>query len=142
MYSEFDDAVEAFRKAQQAFVQGDPRPTLECYSRRDDVTLANPLGPPQVGPAAVAEAACAAAALLRDGSILGYEEVARYATDNLGYVVQLEQSEARLPGSETMHSIALRATLVFRREDVGWKIVHRHADPITTPRPITTAIES
>lgn len=142
MYSEFDDAVEAFRKAQQAFVQGDPQPTLECYSRRDDVTLANPLGPPQVGPAAVAETICAAAALLKDGSILGYDEVARYATDDLGYVVQLERTEARLPGSETMHSIALRATLVLRREEDGWKIVHRHADPITTPRPITTAIES
>jgi hypothetical protein len=30
-------------------------------------------------------------------------------------------------------------TTIFRREDDAWKIAHRHADPITTPRPIESA---
>lgn len=142
MHTKFDDAVEAFRKAQEAFTRGDPRPCLDCYSRRDDVTLANPLGPTQVGPTAVAETAAAAAAQLRDGSLLGYEEAARYATDDLGYVVAIERTEARLAGSETTSPIALRTTTIFRREDDGWKIVHRHADPITAPRRIDSVIET
>jgi hypothetical protein len=25
-------------------------------------------------------------------------------------------------------------TTIFRREDGAWRIVHRHADPITSPR--------
>lgn len=142
MNSNFDDAVEAFHKAQEAFIQGDPQPCLECYSRRDDVTLANPLGIPQVGPAAVAEMAAAAAAQLRDGSNLGYDEVARYATDDLGYVVAIERTEARLGGGESVSPIALRTTTVFRREDDGWKIVHRHADPITAPRDVSSIVET
>lgn len=86
--SGFDEAVEAFRRAQSAFALGDPEPVLELYSRRDDVTLANPLLPPQIGPAAVGKAAAAAAAQIRDGSIRGYEEVSRYSTSELGYVVR------------------------------------------------------
>jgi ketosteroid isomerase-like protein len=41
-----------------------------------------------------------------------------------------------------MTAISLRATIIFRREEDTWRIVHRHADPITTPRPISTVIET
>lgn len=142
MYSEFDDAVEGFRKALDALVQGDPQPSLEFWSRRDDVSLANPLGPPVVGPAAVTATATAAAALLSDGVILGFEEVSRVVTGDLGYVMQIERTEARLAGSETMSKFALRVTMILRREDDGWKIVHRHADPITAPRPVSSVVET
>ena len=140
--SGFDDAVEAYRQALESFVTGDPQPALEFFSRRDDVTLANPLGPPRVGYADVAAAAAEGAAMLRDGSLLGVEEVSRYSTPDLGYVVQIERTQARLPGSEDMARIALRVTMIMRREGETWKVAHRHADPITTPRPISTAVES
>ena len=55
--SSFDDAVEAFRQAQVSFLNGDPDPAMKLYSQRDDVTLANPLGPPRRGPAEVTRAA-------------------------------------------------------------------------------------
>jgi ketosteroid isomerase-like protein len=37
--------------------------------------------------------------------------------------------------------ISLRVTTVFRREDGVWKIVHRHADPITDARPIQSVTQ-
>ena len=140
--SSFDPTVEAFRQAQLSFLNGDPTPAMEFYSGCDDVTLANPLGPPRRGPANVARAVADAAAQVSDGSIRGFEEVSRYSTDDLGYIVQIERTQARLAGNGTMTPITLRATIIFRREEDTWKIVHRHADPITTPRPISTVIES
>jgi ketosteroid isomerase-like protein len=139
--SDFDGAVEAYRQALDAFVKGDPKPAMKFWSRRDDVTLANPIGPPRLGPAEVDKAIEEAAANFKDGSIRAFEEVSRYSTPDLGYVVQLERTEARLAGSENMTPFALRATIIFRREGDTWKVAHRHADPITTARPISTLIE-
>ena len=141
-YSDFDSAVEGFRQALHSYVKGDPRPALECFSRREDVTLANPLGPARRGPVEVDKAGEEGASLLRDGSIRGFEEVSRYSTSDLGYVVQVERVQARFPGNEDMVPFALRVTMIFRREEDTWKVAHRHADPITTARPISTVIET
>ena len=140
--SDFDGAVEAFRKALRTYVTGDPIAVMKLFSRREDVTLANPLGPPRRGPAEVDAAAADGAAMLRDGSVRGFEEVTRYSTPDLGYVVQIERTQARLPDVDKIVPIALRVTMVFRREGASWKVAHRHADPITSPRPVSTTIES
>ena len=94
------------------------------------------------GPAAVDKAIAEAAAQLRDGAIRGFEELSRYSTSDLGYVVQLERTQARVGESDDMVPFTLRATMIFRREGDAWKVAHRHADPITTARPITTIMET
>jgi ketosteroid isomerase-like protein len=140
--SDFDRAIEGYRRALHAYVTGDPGPVTEFFSRWEDVTLANPLGPPRIRPAEVDQAIVEGAAYLRDGSVRGFEEVSRYSRPDLGYVVQLERTQARLPGSEDMVPFTLRVTMIFRREGDTWKVAHRHADPITTARPISTVIET
>jgi hypothetical protein len=47
--SDFDGAVEAYREALVPYLRGDPTLVTEFFSRSDDVTLANPLGPPRRG---------------------------------------------------------------------------------------------
>jgi ketosteroid isomerase-like protein len=37
--------------------------------------------------------------------------------------------------------VTLRVTSIFRPEDGTWKILHRHADPITTPQPAESVIQ-
>ena len=139
----FDRAIEAFRTALEPYMKGNAEPVLDLVSRAADVTLANPLGPPVRGSADVRRAASQGAAMLRDGSVRGFEEIVRYSTPDLGYVVQIERTQARFEDTgTTMNPIALRVTIIFRREGETWRVVHRHADPITIARPITTAIES
>ena len=138
-HADFSAAVDAYRQALNAFVKGDGRPVLEHFSRRDDVTLANPLGPPRLGRADVEQAVEAAAANFEDGS-LRFEDLSRYVTADLGYVVYLERAEVRLAGSDEMVPSTLRVTMIFRREGDTWKVAHRHADPITTTQPISTIL--
>jgi ketosteroid isomerase-like protein len=136
---EVDRLIAAYREALKAFVNGDPVPAASLFSARDDVTLANPLGPPRRGRAEVDNAIRAAAANFRSGSVQ-FEEVSRVVTPELAYVVQLERTEGTLVGRDDVVKIPLRVTMVFRPEGDGWKVVHRHADTITTERSITTAV--
>ena len=138
---DFDEFVETYRQASAAIVTGDSRPVLELFSEHDDVTLANPLGPPRRGRAEVEKATSAAAANFTGGSGW-FEEVSSYHTADLGYTVELEHFDVQLAGSEKPASTTLRVTTVFRRETDSWKVVHRHADPITTARAVETILDA
>ena len=144
---ELKGVIEAFREALRTYVRGDPVPAASFFSDRDDVTLNNPVGPPRRGPGEVRNATLEAGANFQEGGTVrfeevssAFEEVSRYATPDLAYVVQIERHEGRLVSGDPI-VIALRVTLIFRPEDGTWKIVHRHADPITTARPISTTFE-
>ena len=97
--ADFRAAVDVYRQALNTFFKGDGRPVLEHFSRRDDVTLANPLGPPRLGRADVEKAVEAAAANFEDGSVR-FEDLSSYATEDLGYVFYLERADVRLVGSD------------------------------------------
>jgi ketosteroid isomerase-like protein len=62
-------------------------------------------------------------------------------TPKLAYIVQIEQLKAKVGARMAITPFALRTTMIFRPEDGGWKIVHRHADPITTPEPAESVIQ-
>ena len=141
MAESLEATVEEYHRALTAFVAGDCSLQEALYSRRGDVTLANPLGPPVRGFEAVSQALRSAVAQLRDGEIVGVERVAEGASDDLAYTVEIERSRAKFGGAEQASSSSLRVTTIFRREDDGWRLVHRHADPITTRRPIESVIE-
>jgi ketosteroid isomerase-like protein len=67
--------------------------------------------------------------------------VAKYATPGLAYVVQIERVKAKVGAREDITPFALPTTMVFRPEEGTWKVVHRHADPITTPHPVESVIQ-
>ncbi len=137
---ELDAAIEQFRQAQEALVAGDPEPVKPLHTRRDDVTLANPLGPVRRGWAEVEDAIDQAAANFRGGGGVRYEEVSRYVTPEIAYVVRVERTETKIGGQEELSPVSLRVTMIYRREGDSWKIVHRHADPITAARPAESII--
>jgi ketosteroid isomerase-like protein len=137
-----DEVREQYHRALEAFVRGDPEPVKRLWSRRDDVTLANPLGPPARGWDAVSHTADRAASLLADGEAFSVDCISMYATTDLAYELQIERCRVKVGGAEEAAPSALRATNVFRREEDGWRIVHRHADPITEERPVESITQS
>ena len=139
--SDLAQVIEEYHRALEAFVKGDPEPNKKLFSRGDEVTLANPLGPPARGWNQVEATLDRAASLLREGEPISFERISEYATADLAYILEIERTRAKAAGADEMSPISLRVTTIFRREDDGWRIVHRHADPITSPRPIESALE-
>jgi ketosteroid isomerase-like protein len=127
--------MEDDHQALDAFVKGDPEPKKRMFSRRDDVTLANPFGPPARGWNQVEQTLERASSQLREGEPIRFERISEYATADLAYIVEIERTRMKVGGANEPAQVSLRATTIFRREDGEWKIVHRHADPITAPRP-------
>jgi ketosteroid isomerase-like protein len=136
-----DQLIEHYQLALGEFVKGNPEPVKKLYSHRDDVTLANPLGPPARGWEQVAATVERAASNFRDGEMVGFETIAKYVTPELAYAVWLERASVKMGGMEDFAPSTLRVTMVFRPEDGNWKVVHRHADPITTAQPAESVIQ-
>jgi ketosteroid isomerase-like protein len=132
---DLDQVLERWHLAQDEFVKGNPEPVKQMWSHREDVSVANPYGPPVRGWDEVIKVVEHAASVRRDGKAAGYEVVAKGVTAELAYVVQIERAESKIGEREDVTPYAVRATNIFRPEDGEWKIVHRHADPITTAQP-------
>ena len=138
---DLDDMLEQFKQAGQEFVKGSPKPVQELFSHREDVSLANPFGPPARGWEQVAKAQERGASVFRDGEIYDFESVAKYVTPELACILWIERTNAKVGGAEDITPCDLRVTMALRPEDGIWKVVHRHADPITTARPAESAIQ-
>jgi ketosteroid isomerase-like protein len=67
--------------------------------------------------------------------------VAKYVTSELDYIVEVERYRTKVGGSEDITPVTLRVTSILRPEGGTWKIMHRHADPISTPQPAESVIQ-
>jgi ketosteroid isomerase-like protein len=138
---DLDQVIERSHLALGEIVNGNPEPLKEVYSHRADVSLANPFGPPVRGWDEAARTMERAASNYRDGEIIGFENVAKFVSSDLACIVEVESYRAKVGGSEDMTPVSLRVTSILRAEDGTWKIVHRHADPITTSQPAESVIQ-
>jgi ketosteroid isomerase-like protein len=138
---DLDEVLSQYHLALDEIMRGSPDGYKKLFSRRDDVTLANPFGPPVRGWDEVAKTLERAGSHYRDGEATGFENVAKYITSELAYTVEMERMQAKVEGREDITPITARVTTIFRPEDGEWKVVHRHADPITTPQPAESVIQ-
>ena len=136
-----DQLNEQYHLASGEFLKGNPDPVKKLWSHREDVSLANPYGPPVRGWDEVAKTIEHASSLRSDGEFVGWQIVAKYVTSELAYVVGIERAKAKIGGREEITPYAVRSTMIFRPEDGEWKVVHRHADPITTAQPAQSVIQ-
>ena len=139
--ADLEQVIEQYHRTVEAARQGDPEPQMRLWSRGDDATLANPLGPPVRGWGQIAETLERAVAQMREGEPVAFARISGYATADVAHIVEIERGRLKVGGRDELVPAALRVTTIFRREDDGWRIVHRHADPITTPRPIESAVQ-
>jgi ketosteroid isomerase-like protein len=116
------------RQAELALLDGDSGPRKMLWSHNDPVTI---LGAARTvsGWPEVESLFDWLASNFSNGALYELDVTAAGVSSDLGYIVGAERSSASV-GGEAPAPIALRVTLIFRREDGEWKEVHRHADPI------------
>jgi ketosteroid isomerase-like protein len=128
--ADFDAFFDKVTKAQAELFRGRPESLKALWSRSVDVTLFGVSGGSgehgwnQVGPRLDWTNT-----QYREGT-LTVERIASYVEGNLGYVVQREKVRFKIPGQTEEATLEIRATWIFRREQDGWRIIHRHADSL------------
>jgi hypothetical protein len=126
--------LQTWEQAQTRFINGDPSSWKQHTSRRDDVTILGGFGGEgEKGWTAVGARYDWASSQYRPGNAtmkVDYHNVV--ISGDLAFTVGVErQRDVRVGTQREGTSRALRATQIFRREEDGWKLVHRHADQIT-----------
>jgi len=134
VFKELDDLLDRYHAAGASFVDGDPEPQKAVFSHSADACLINPMGIVARGWPAVATTMDAAAARFCGGEIT-FELIHRVETPDVAYIAEVERWRARLVETGDFGSGELRVTSVLRRESRGWRVVHRHADPIPPQLP-------
>lgn len=137
----FEAAVAQSHLALGAILQGDPSRYAALFADRDDVTLGNPFGPYAKGKAAVDLTLAGAAAKYRDGTVVRVDRIAQYGDGNVIGLVEVEHDRAKVGGRDELSDFSARVTSIYERIDGQWRLVHRHADPITSPRPAESVLQ-
>lgn len=130
-----DEFLRNYHQGMDEFMRGSCEGVKPLFSRGHEVTLGNPFGPVAKGWERVVDAMERAAKNYRDGQALGFDNISTLVGAELAYLVEVERLRSKVGGREEATDLALRVTTILRMEEGSWKIVHRHADPITTARP-------
>lgn len=132
--AEVNELIEVMREAASAYIGGNIRHYFELMRHADDFTLMSPLGGETVRADSISniDEQIAAEEEFFHGGECALEIAECYASDALAVLVAVERQHGHV-GTLPPQDWSLRVTLVFRREDDVWRLVHRHADPLVHP---------
>ena len=125
--SEWMAFIAKLEAAEEEFVQGRPAAFQALWSHSEEVTLCGGFGGAARGWENVTSRLNWVSAKYSAGSRTR-EEISGMVGADFAYLVQTEVIRSRVAGQTEPSTQELRATMVFRREADGWRIVHRHAD--------------
>ncbi|MEW1639431.1 nuclear transport factor 2 family protein [Streptomyces sp. NPDC093801] len=116
------------RAAERALHDGDAAPRRALWSRNEPVSV---LGAWRnaVGRQEVDALFSALEASFSDCTSYVFELQAYDVVGDMAYTAGLEHTSVSVDGEPRTYT--LRATQVYRREDGGWRVAHRHGDTVT-----------
>jgi ketosteroid isomerase-like protein len=126
------DLVQRVEDAAVAYIRGDIDTYLSLIVHADDYTLMPPFGGDTVRGFDSSPDALAGARSYFAGGDSTVELEQSYVAGDLAVLVVVEHQHGEVGGLPDQ-DWSLRVTLVFRRTASGWKMAHRHADPLTHP---------
>lgn len=129
--------VEQFDSANESMLVGDAAQWKDLMSHRDDVSLLGAYGGYLRGWAEVSarfDRTAAGYGAGAGGGRTSRESISTWIGTDLACVVDIEHHRAHLEGHAEPVVFSYRTTHVLRREDDSWRVVLRHADPLTSFR--------
>jgi ketosteroid isomerase-like protein len=115
-------------QAYSALMKGDAATFAKTLKHAKDFTLMQPFGGVSHGLDTSSEHLKALGGFFRNGDVR-QEVVQTIMSDDVAVLVTLEHQSVEV-GGLPMQKWPLRVTLVFRRQNGEWQLVHRHADPL------------
>jgi ketosteroid isomerase-like protein len=126
------DLVQLVEDAAVAYIRGDMDTYLRLIVHADDYTLMPPFGGDTVRGFDSSTEAIARHRRFFAGGGATVELEQSYVAGDLAVLVVVERQHGEVGGLPDQ-DWSLRVTLVFRRSASGWKMAHRHADPLAHP---------
>ena len=120
--------------AEHEFAQGRPAAFKALWFHDDEVSLCGGFGGVESGWVNVGARLDWASSQISEGT-RSSEEIRSTVGRDFAYIVQAEQIRFRVPGRPEQSTVDFRATMVFRRDSGGWRIIHRHADSQMVTQP-------
>ena len=128
-----DDVAELFKRAVEAnaaLMLGDVDTYRQLTPTSPDFLLMSPFGGKPTRGTEMTEARWDAMRRFFRNGALTVELVQAYRAGGMVVLAVIERPAHLEVGGLPAQDWALRVTLVFRRDGAGWRLVHRHADPL------------
>jgi hypothetical protein len=126
------DITEIVARAAQmndAFMNGRMDRWLTLANPSADFSIMTPFGGWTAGGFDVSPERMASMAQRFPSASTSLEVIATYASGDMVVLAAVERQHA-IVGDLPPQDWSLRVTLIFRRKEAGWELVHRHADPL------------
>ena len=124
--------IARWSEAAQLYMDGDLRNYAAIARHAEDYTLLPPNGGDARSGFDSSDDAVEWTARTFRGGQTRLEVFKTYTSGDLAVLVAVERQTGAV-GDLPPQDWSLRLTLVFRRDGAGWRLVHRHADPLVRP---------
>jgi len=132
MSESFEAFLDRFEEANTAFVNGDASLWIPLVSRSEQTSIFGGFGGHETGWSRIGPRYEWASAQFRpSGAKVEFEYLVKHVGAETAYTVAIERCTVWHVTQPEPVPHVLRATMVFRVEDGGWRIAHRHGDPLS-----------